>query len=714
MMDLMTTKPQRLATLVALMIGFSSLSAHAADDVYLPGVEESAQDAFRAGLAAALKKLPKCNPYRLLESGVCCPPGLVSLGKGCARIAPGTCANVAIDNPQACQLKQCAKYVLAKGKMVPRPEKACVGGAKKGKSCVIARDCPKSKCELTGKNSCKKDEEGKPVAKKDEEGNPIEGQCVVEMTVQEVPCEPWNDGVRDLNCVLDTYECTKQELASGPTRWCGDWMKQIVVPPEPGPDGKPVAGAKPQTKHLRCKPSEEGCSLAVRECMGKELLSNRSDGAGPCRIGEYMDGTSGKCTAMSCPRHCRANDGRCSNCGPDYLGAAGYFKTAAGRDKRFYEAYFNWAMALERLGKYDEALVVYEKAKGISAKGGRERKLQLQAQAFIARVRLGQAHRLNEAGALEKAKGLSEQARGICESIRGQDPDNVVANATLAQYWFDKNNMELAERFVRQVLRVNREDTVALNIRGLINLHNNQDQIARWILEAKVLKLDPANPEALANLGLAYVRLKNLPLAVVAFERSVKIKPNSVPARLNLGAIYIEYLNYKQAHAQYGAALKLEPDNLEALTGFALAQEGMRRPDKAAKLYERVLAKDAGRHALLVRLALIYEKAPFNDGKKAVVYWKRYKSAVGLPDGKAAKLDREAVKLALDAHKKKRSPRKKSKKAAFVAERAKLKVDHERKSVLYKNVLAIESRIFAIVQGMKMAEEARKEDEAEE
>ena len=340
--------------------------------------------------------------------------------------------------------------------------------------------------------------------------------------------------------------------------------------------------------------------------------------------------------------------------------------------------------------------------------------MQLQAQAFIARVKLGKAHRLIESGDVAKAKGISEQARGICESIRGQDPDNVVANATLAQYWFDKNNMELAERFVRQVLRVNREDTVALNIRGLINLHGNSDQIARWILEEKVLALDPANPEAFANLGLAYVRLKDLPRAVVAFERAVKIKPNSVPARLNLGAIYIEYLNYKQANSQYGAALKLEPDNLEALTGFALAQEGMRKPAEAAKLYERVLSKAPERHALLVRLALIYEKAPFNDGKKAVVYWKRYKSAVGLPDGKAAKLDREAAKLVYEAHKKKRSPRKKSSRPAFVAERAKLKVDHQRKSVLYKNVLAIESRIFAIVQGMKMMEEARKEDEAEE
>jgi len=665
------------------------VDSSAAETSYLQGIDDKAQDSFRKGLAAALKKVPKCNPYRLLAQGGCCPPGFVSLGKTCARVSPSTCASVAIDNPKACLLTQCAKYVQAKGKMVDKIDKK------------------------TKKPVCKTDDEGKEILQKDAEGNDVEGKCEIEQIEQEVPCTPWNNGQRDLNCLLDTYECTKAELNSGPARWCGDWTKKIVVPPQPGPDGEPVKGAVEVTKYFRCKPTDEGCELNLRECSGKELLENKGDGAGPCKVGQYMHAKTGACTDFKCPAHCTTADGRCAQCGPDYLGAAQHFEKAINIDERFYEAYFNWAMSLERLGRYDKALEVYEKARQVPPKSERDRKAQLSAQGYVARHKLGEAARLREAGETAKAKTLSRQARGICESIRGHDPDNTIANNTLAQYWLDGNNFDLAEKFIRQVLRVNREDTIALNIRGLIQLRKKSNEISRWILEEKVLALDPANPEAFANLGLAYVRLKDLPRAVVAFERAVKLKPNSVAARLNLGAIYIEYLNYKGADTQYGAALKLEPDNLEALTGHALALEGLRKPGKAEKLYQRVLAKDPTRKPLLVRLALIYEKAPFNDGNKAVVYWKRYRKAVGLPVGEAAKAQRLATKAALEAHKKKRTPRKKKKKGPFLEERARLTAAADKAFLVYKNVLAIDSRIFAIVEGMKMQKEARDAEKKE-
>jgi tetratricopeptide (TPR) repeat protein len=659
-------------------------SGVAADQEYLPKLNDKAQDAFRAGLAAALKPLPKCQQQRLLESGGCCPMGYVSLGKMCARIAPPTCASVAIDNPKACALTQCARYI---------------------------REVPAPKTDKKGKPLCKIDDKGKPIPKKDEEGNVVEGQCEIEMGTKEVPCEPWRSGVRDMTCLLDTYECSKAELATGPTRWCGDWMKKITVPPPVDDEGKPVDGGKAYDKFIRCKPSEKCdpliggcCEQVVRECTGKELTSNSSAGFGPCQIGEYVS-RQNKCTAYSCPKHCTTPDGRCAACGPDYKGATEYFEKAYAADDHFFEAYFNHAMALEKLGRYKDAIAVYQKADKVQIRGEQERKLQASAQAFIARAKVSEAHRLLEAGEQKKANGLMEQARSKCEAIRGQHPDNVVANNVLSLYWLGKGNLELAEKFIRQVLRVDRENTIALNVRGLINLRTKKDEIVRWILEEKVLAIDPANPEAFANLGLAYVRLGDLPRAVIAFERAVKLKPNSVAARLNLGAIYMEYLNYKAAERQYGAALKLEPNNLEGMTGYALASEGRRNAKKAAELYERVLSKDATRHALLVRLALIYEKAPFNDNIKAIEYWKRYKTAAELPHGEAVKAERNAARLELAKLKKKRVRRKA--RAAHKETVAKLAVKEAALTKKYKNVLAIDSRIMAIEQGMQLEKEAR-------
>jgi len=662
---------------VGLLAGSLS-NTIAADNEYLPKLNDKAQDAFRSGLAAALKPLPKCNQHLLLEQGGCCPQGFVSLGKSCARIAPPTCAAVAIDHPERCKLEQCARYI---------------------------REVPAPKMDKKGKPLCRFDNKThKPIPKKDDEGNVIEGECEIDMGTKEVPCKPWNSGARDLTCLLDTYACTKEEMASGPTRWCGDFMKKITVPASTDEEGNPIPGSKPFDKFIRCKPGSENCDQVVRECSGKELTDNKSQGF-ICKVGFYYEVSSSSCKKAACPKHCATTDGRCARCGPDYTSATKYFEDAYGKDEHFYEAYFNHAMALEKLGKYADAIAIYEKARGVAPRNKRETSLKLSAQGYLARAKVSEAKRLLEAGEQTKADRLLAQARAVCESIRGQDPDNVVANNVLAIYWLAKGNLELAENFVKQVLRVDRENTIALNVRGLVNLRTKKDEIARWILAEKVLALDPANPEAFANLGLAYVRLGDLPRAVVAFEKAVKLKPNSVAARLNLGAIYMEYLNYKAAEAQYKVALALEPNNLEAMTGDALAYEGLRNPKKAASLYEKVLSKDKSRHALLVRLALIYEKAPFNDGKKAISFWKRYKAAAELPHGAAVKAERDAARLEWGKARKKRVGRKK--RAEHKEHVAKLDARVKKLTTIYKNVIAIESRIQAIEMGMKMEKEAR-------
>ncbi|MCO4762485.1 MAG: tetratricopeptide repeat protein [Myxococcales bacterium] len=662
----------------ALIAGFlASSTAFAADGEYLPGLQVKAQDAYRKGLAAALHPLPKCNPFRMvtrkvkdkdgkeIEISGCCPLGFASLGDRCVRIAPTTCARTAIENPGACRLTQCAKYIRE-----------------------IEVDAL--------------DKKGKKIPKLDKKDKPIEGEF--EKAKKEIPCEPWKaSGERDLTCELDTYECKKEEIASGPVRWCADFIKKIATP-------DPEDEAKTIDKFFQCTPGSESCQMVVRECAGKELTSNKSlyGDRTPCKIGEWVDQKDGgKCKPYSCPAQCKTADGRCAACGPDYVGAAKSFQAAHEADEHFYEAYFNHGMALERLGKYAEAVAVYEKARQIEPKNGRERKLRLSSQGYMARAKLAEGGRYAEAGNVTKAKQLRDQARSLCESIRGQDPDNTVANNTLAQYWLDNGDLKLAESFVKQVLRVNREDTVALNIRGLVNLRTKKNEIVRWILEEKVLALDPANPEGYANLGLAFVRLGQLPKAVVAFERSVKLKPKSVPARLNLGAIYIEYLNYEQAVRQYSNALKLEPENLEALVGYALALEGTRKPKEAAAIYEKVLSKDPKRAALITRLAIIYEKAPFNDGKKAVIYWKRFRTLANLPSQAETKANKDAAEAALKAVMKRRVPRRGAKREAALAARAEAKDKAVKAKSLWKNVLAIDSRIQAIEMGMKMEKEAK-------
>ncbi|MBM4342238.1 MAG: tetratricopeptide repeat protein [Deltaproteobacteria bacterium] len=655
---------------------------------YLGGIDNKAQDAMRAGLSHALRAVPKCSPYRILDNGGCCPSGFVSIGASCERIGPNQCAELALENPEACVLDRCATYV----KTEKKKEKI-------------------------------KTEEGK-----EEE---------VEKDV-EVPCEPWVAGKRDLACELDTKKCDDKVFKAAGSRWCGDWMKKLEAPPAADAgDGKAVPGT-PNVEYIRCKPGTEGCELIPRECSEKELESGSSDGAGPCKVGEYIDKSTNKCSKYECPAVCKASDGRCSKCEPDYVSAVQEFSRAVDADKRFYEAYFNLGMAYERLGKYDDARKAYEAAKSIEPRDDREKGLQLSAQAYIARSLLAQAQRYIEAGETAKAHALGEQAKGICDSILGQDPDNAMNNVALALYWLQQDDLKLAAEFVRKALRVNREDTIALNIRGLINLKQGKYDIARWILEEKVLQIDPANAEGWANLGMVYVNLGDQARAVVAFKNAVQLNKSSVSARLNLGAIYLEYLNYRDAARAYKQALELERDNLEALTGYALALEGLREPKEAANYYERVLAKDPKRHAILVRLAIIYYKY-FNDSAKATAKWKAYlKEALDTePDSAQAvadklKADRDGAREALRVHMGFKKPipnpdwdktlpallampANKKGGTDWLAKKAELLKKTKDLDLRWKNLIAIVSRIQEIEQSKlleKQAKEGQPKDSA--
>lgn len=675
----MKTLLQKIACGWLLSLTAILLAAPAAGQEYLQGIDNKAQDSMRAGLSHALRSVPKCSPYRMLETGECCASGFVSLGKSCERIGPNQCAELALENPEACVLDRCAKYV----KTEKKKEKI-------------------------------KTEDGK-----EEE---------VEKDI-EVPCEPWVGGKRDLACELDTKKCDDKVFKSAGSRWCGDWIKKLEAPPSADAADKPVAGA-PNFDYIRCKPGSDGCELIPRECSEKELESGSSDGAGPCKVGEFIDKATNKCSKYECPSVCKASDGRCSKCEPDYLSAVQEFQKAVDNDKRFYEAYFNLGMSYERLGKYDEARKAYETAKSIEPKDDREKGLQLSAQAYIARSLLAQAQRLVEAGEMAKSKALAEQAKGICDSILGQDPDNAMNNVALSLYWLQQNDLKLAEDFLRKALRVNREDTIALNIRGLINLRQGKYEIARWILEEKVLTIDPANAEGWANLGMVYVNLGDQARAVVAFKNAVQLNKSSVSARLNLGAIYLEYLNYRDAARVYKQALELEKDNLEALTGYALSLEGLRDPKEAANYYERVLAKDPARHAILVRLAIIYYKY-FNDSGKAIAKWKAYlKQALDTdPDTAQAvadklKADRDAAREALKAHvgyKKPipgaewdktlpsllATPAPKKGGADWLAKRQELLKKTKEADVKWKNLVAIVSRIQEIEQSKLLEKQAK-------
>jgi tetratricopeptide (TPR) repeat protein len=80
----------------------------------------------------------------------------------------------------------------------------------------------------------------------------------------------------------------------------------------------------------------------------------------------------------------------------------------------------------------------------------------------------------------------------------------------------------------------------------------------------KAAELDPANPVAFNNLGLAYVRMGRTRDAVDAFESAVSLRPTSANFQYNLARIYQLAKNYPKAIEHYQKTVALDPGNASA------------------------------------------------------------------------------------------------------------------------------------------------------
>jgi tetratricopeptide (TPR) repeat protein len=309
---------------------------------------------------------------------------------------------------------------------------------------------------------------------------------------------------------------------------------------------------------------------------------------------------------------------------PNFKKAIEYFEEAADEDPKFLEAFFNWGQALERLGKSDEALEVYKEA--LEKNPG-----SASVEAYIAKVYLGKARSARFVGDDRGAEKWLGQAKSTLDALLATEPSNVAVNNAMAVYYLMENDIEAAERHVREVLYVEPTNVTGLNTRGLINLKQNKFLMAKWIFENKVLREDPASTEAHTNLGYTYIKLEQRPLAMKHFQKALEYDPDNMEVRMNIAAMLLEHLDYEQALGHYELVLRQQPKNAEAKAGkcdaiFGLggaANDRNAQFKKALSCYDALLAEQPERAHLYKRAAETCQNR-LQDLEGAVGYYEKY------------------------------------------------------------------------------------------
>ncbi len=113
----------------------------------------------------------------------------------------------------------------------------------------------------------------------------------------------------------------------------------------------------------------------------------------------------------------------------------------------------------------------------------------------------------------------------------------------------------------------------------------------------KAIEMDPVDPRAHNNLGVAMVEIGRTAEAIAEYRRSLELNADSAQTHNNLGSALAESGNLSEAIAQFEMALKLNPDNAAAHVnlGNAFAAQGEHTQEAIEQLKQGLeLQPDSG------------------------------------------------------------------------------------------------------------------------
>ena len=98
---------------------------------------------------------------------------------------------------------------------------------------------------------------------------------------------------------------------------------------------------------------------------------------------------------------------------------------------------------------------------------------------------------------------------------------------SLASKHHASNNIEVAQKLYKEVLKINPNYTPALNNLGVVFKIIGEKQKAKDCYE-KAIEIDPSNADAYCNLGMIFKELEENQKALDCYEQVIKINPNPI------------------------------------------------------------------------------------------------------------------------------------------------------------------------------------------
>ncbi len=299
--------------------------------------------------------------------------------------------------------------------------------------------------------------------------------------------------------------------------------------------------------------------------------------------------------------------------------AEAVFRGAVERDPKNATARVAYAAFLaERMGRYDEGLVQYQRAldedpKNVPALVGSvvaalSKNDFSSAMEFTRRLLKIEAARLPGLycrGLVKLLEGKADEAIKDLLRVASEDPNHARAQYLLGLAYATKNDLKEAKARLVRARQIDPTFTAAQLVLAEIVMAAGSP--AEGIAEAEdILKRQANNVHALVIAGRGYLLQRSPEKAQPYFEKWAEIDKESVDARMVLAAVYRETGREVQALRAYEEIIAINPNLASPFYLLGTLYYGTQDYEKAIENYRKALEKEPGYPPAINNLAYTY------------------------------------------------------------------------------------------------------------
>jgi len=190
----------------------------------------------------------------------------------------------------------------------------------------------------------------------------------------------------------------------------------------------------------------------------------------------------------------------------------------------------------------------------------------------------------------------------------------------LAVQHHQKNNLQVAEKLYREILKTNPNHANTRNNLGSVLKELGESQKAISCFQ-KAIEIQSNHAGAYYNLGIVFNELGELQKAISCFQKTIGIQSNHVGAYYNLGNAFRELEESKKAIGYYEKAIQINPNHAGAYNNLGNALKDLGEHKKAISCYEKAIQINPNHSGAYNNLGNVFRE--LEESKKALGYYEK-------------------------------------------------------------------------------------------